>query len=71
MAENIHNGKEDTLFDCVKKIKWLYRQQGLNVSSILLDSEFKFLELCLLDVGITLNACSNDEHMDKTKQLMI
>ena len=69
-SEFICNGKEDTLFNCIKKIKWLHRRRGFNVSSILLYSKFDFLELRLLDVGITLNTCSNDEHVGEIKCLI-
>ena len=40
------------------------------MSTIFLDGEFKFMELCQLDLGITLNNCSNDEHVGEIKQMI-
>ena len=69
-AEHIKNGKEETLFLSIAKIRWLYLQRGFNVSAILLDGEFKFMELRILDIGITLNTCSNNEHVGEIKHLI-
>ena len=69
-SEHIHNSKENTLFSFMKKIEWLYRQRGFNVSTILLDGEFEFMELPLLNLGIALNMWSNNEHIREIKRMI-
>ena len=70
-SEHIRNSKEDTLFSCIKKLKWLYRRRGFNVSTILLDSEFEFMKLRLLNLGVTLNTCSNNKHVGEIERMIM
>ena len=68
--QHIPNSKSDTLLKAVTNVKKLYKGRGFHVNYALMDGQFEMLRSELLDKEITLNICSNSEHVHETERMI-
>ena len=67
----IPNAKVQTLLDSIIKVDNIYRTRGFRVKTLLVDGQFACLEEGLIGKrNITLNTCSNDEHVIEIERMI-
>ena len=64
------NEKVETLMDTLIQVNKLYRGRGFKITTILMDGQFQCLEGPLSKDDITLNICSNDEHVGEIERMI-
>ena len=66
----INNAESDTLYESILEVKKLYRRRGFEINCILMDGQFKPIELQLLAAQITLNSTAADEHVSEIERMI-
>ena len=69
-AQFMTSAKSENLFEPLLNVKKLYCQRGFDVNTILMDGQFKCIEAKILSAHITLNTCSEDEHVSDIERMV-
>ena len=67
-AAFIVNQKEDTMMKVMLQVHELYRGRGFKIMSILMDGQFQCLDGPLSALDVSLNICSNAEHVGEIER---
>jgi hypothetical protein len=67
-AEYITDRKEDTIMQCVKRVRSMYKLGGFTLAMVHADKEFEVLRTGLAEESIGLNTASEDEHVGEIER---
>jgi acetolactate synthase regulatory subunit len=62
-AEMIKDQKAKTILAAIKQVWSVYRKRGFNITTMLMDGQFEVIRADVAELGITINASANDEHV--------
>ena len=68
--QHIINGKDETLLQCIQNIKSIYFTRGFEIRKAMMDGEFESLRNSLHGEQISLNVCSENEHVAEIERLI-
>jgi Reverse transcriptase (RNA-dependent DNA polymerase)/Zinc knuckle len=67
-VEMITNMRGETLMKGIQQVSYIYAKRGFRVRSVLVDGQFNCVTNGLLELGITTNITSRDEHVSDVER---
>ena len=67
-AQHIRNQQGTTIFNGIRSIHQVYLQHGFRIRNAFMDGQFEPLRGNLAELGILLNAASNDKHVPEIEK---